>query len=1010
MATATQVNPSLGPLLAGYDSAGGRTNIAIDVTNVTIDAFGVAHGQLLVTGGGGGVQYLDGSATPAHATGTIPVFDNAGVITQVSAANPLPVSATVTPSANQRVNAHLADFVDGWDATQGLSTDADTVASVMGRLTKIKNLLGGTLVVDGHATTQPISAASLPLPTGAALEAGNLATIVGLLDSGQENMAGSLSVAIASDQSPVPVSGTFWQATQPVSGVFWQSTQPVSAASLPLPTGASTAAKQPALGTAGTASADVLSIQGIASMTPVKVDGSGVTQPVSIATLPALAAGSAVIGHVIADSGSTTAVTSLPAIPTGANTIGNVGIVAGTAVIGHVISDTGSVVQANAGTNLNTSALALETGGNLATLAGAVSSTRMQANVAQINGVAPSMGNGVSGTGVQRVTLASDSTGQVALAASTAVIGHVIVDSGGGGGTQYTDAGTPPTNPIGGAIIYDNSGAWVDAGIDAPLPVKFVAAQHVIVDSGGGSNASVGTDGSAIPTSSTLIGASDGTNLQQLLVESSSNRNLRVGLYNGANEAAIDSNGFQAIKGGSVEQAGLSAGSLNADLVASTDVSAYRWWSLHILTVASGGVLTFQGSNDNTNWISVNAFNAGTNTAAVQTTSTATIYYGSCTYRYLRIRQTSWTSGSTTGVLELYATPGTGITTTAPMTQSGNWSVRAQDGSGTALTSTSNALDVNIKSGSVTQGAGAAAGTNWRVSGDFTEVAGQGTGVVNASGTDLIPSTDVSAYKSFSLQTSGTWNATFIVQGSNDNATFSNVYFNNIIGNTAAISSFTSNGTYQGSLGFRYLRVRASAFTSNASLVGTLELYASPVTPLPFASVIARLDAFGTLISAGQTTMSLSLPVAIASNQSAVPASQSGTWTIQPGNTQNTTPWSTTIGPTNVGTQSDQSATGTNATVTATMNAVSAKTNYLSGYVITGLPATALSSGDVTISGLQNTLTAEFSESTTGGGELIVMYNPPRAASAANTAISVSVAALGASSAKVAVNTSGFYV
>lgn len=71
------------------------------------------------------------------------------------------------------------------------------------------------------------------------------------------------------------------QGTVPVSGTFWQATQPVSAASLPLPTGAATSAKQPALGTAGTASADVLTVQGIASMTALKVDGSAVTQPVS---------------------------------------------------------------------------------------------------------------------------------------------------------------------------------------------------------------------------------------------------------------------------------------------------------------------------------------------------------------------------------------------------------------------------------------------------------------------------------------------------------------------------------------------------------------------------------------------------------------------------------------------------------------------------------------------------------------------------------------------------------
>lgn len=105
---------------------------------------------------------------------------------------------------------------------------------------------------------------------------------------------------------PIPVTGTFWQATQPVSGTVaatqsgtwtvqpgntanttaWKVdgsavTQPVSAASLPLPSGAATSAKQPALGTAGSASTDVLSVQGIASMTALKVDGSAVTQPVS---------------------------------------------------------------------------------------------------------------------------------------------------------------------------------------------------------------------------------------------------------------------------------------------------------------------------------------------------------------------------------------------------------------------------------------------------------------------------------------------------------------------------------------------------------------------------------------------------------------------------------------------------------------------------------------------------------------------------------------------------------
>lgn len=46
--------------------------------------------------------------------------------------------------------------------------------------------------------------------------------------NGQTTMANSQPVVIASNQSAVPVSGTFWLATQPVSGTFWQATQPVS--------------------------------------------------------------------------------------------------------------------------------------------------------------------------------------------------------------------------------------------------------------------------------------------------------------------------------------------------------------------------------------------------------------------------------------------------------------------------------------------------------------------------------------------------------------------------------------------------------------------------------------------------------------------------------------------------------------------------------------------------------------------------------------------------------------
>jgi hypothetical protein len=68
----------------------------------------------------------------------------------------------------------------------------------------------------------PVSAASLPLPTGAATEATLAALSAKFGSLGQKAMAGSAPVVIASDQSAVPV----------------------SAASLPLPSGAATAANQ----------------------------------------------------------------------------------------------------------------------------------------------------------------------------------------------------------------------------------------------------------------------------------------------------------------------------------------------------------------------------------------------------------------------------------------------------------------------------------------------------------------------------------------------------------------------------------------------------------------------------------------------------------------------------------------------------------------------------------------------------------------------------------------------
>jgi len=188
-----------------------------------------------------------------------------------------------------------------------------------------------------------------------------------------------------------------------VSGTFWQATQPVSAATLPLPSGAATAAKQPALGTAGSASADVITVQGVTSMTPLKVDGSGVTQPVSIAA------------HVTVD----------------------------------------------AGTNTSTAALAVETGGNLATLAGAVSSSKVQTNVAQVAGTTADTNSGNKSNGTLRVVLATD---QPALTNAQPVALKAAASGGATPGHLVSAASTNATNVKASAgTIYSLSGFNLNA-------------------------------------------------------------------------------------------------------------------------------------------------------------------------------------------------------------------------------------------------------------------------------------------------------------------------------------------------------------------------------------------------------------------------------------------------------------------------------------------------------------------------------------------------------------------
>jgi hypothetical protein len=148
----------------------------------------------------------------------------------------------------------------------------------------------------------------------------------------------------------------------------------------------------------------------------------------NVKSLPALVAGSAVIGHVIVDTTSTTAVTQATGtnlhavIDTGSTTA----VTQATGTNLHAVTDTGSVTAAsNFPTTVDTNSgvksastlrvvLATDqpalTNKLLVTPDSVALPANQSVNVSQINAVTPLMGNGVTGTGSQRVTIASDNT------------------------------------------------------------------------------------------------------------------------------------------------------------------------------------------------------------------------------------------------------------------------------------------------------------------------------------------------------------------------------------------------------------------------------------------------------------------------------------------------------------------------------------------------------------------------------------------------------------------------
>ena len=215
-------------------------------------------------------------------------------------ATPVPVSGTVSTGGLTDTQLRATPVpVSGTVSTGGL-TDTQLRASAV--------------VVDGSAVTQPVSAAALPLPTGASTAA--------------HQVTGNAALASIDSKltSPLAVTGTFFQATQPVSIASSVAvTGPLTDTQLratPVPISGSITATNSANGNTGSAvpaaatqvaGSDGTNLRAIkvSATGVVSVDGSAVTQPVS--------------GTVTANAGSGTFAVSAAALPlpSGAATAAN---------------------------------------------------------------------------------------------------------------------------------------------------------------------------------------------------------------------------------------------------------------------------------------------------------------------------------------------------------------------------------------------------------------------------------------------------------------------------------------------------------------------------------------------------------------------------------------------------------------------------------------------------------------------------------------------------------------
>jgi hypothetical protein len=360
-------------------------------------------------------------------------------------------------------------------------------------------------------------------------------------------------------------------------------------------------------------------------------------------------------GHVIIDSGSTTAVT------------GNVTVVQGTA------------------TSLNAAVVGTGTAGTAAggvlTVQGVASMTKLlvtpdsvalpanqSVNVSQINAVTPLMGNGPTGTGSQRVTIASDNTPfHVINDASSAVIGHVITDTGSTTAvTQATAAnlnaavvGTGTAGSAAGGVLTIQGVASMTKLLVTPDSVALPANQSVNVAQMNGVTVTMGTGNSGTGVQRVVLATDQPQLTNKLLVTPDANSAINLAQVNGTTTVNGGSAaGILAVGGPNATNVAITGNptNLGAQAVSSENAAVTTARQVQLVADLVGKLIVLPYANPEN-------FVSGAITSAMTGTTTTSLLAAPASGLRNYITQITVSNGSTTVSTDILIQDGSGGTT-----------------------------------------------------------------------------------------------------------------------------------------------------------------------------------------------------------------------------------------------------------------------------------------------------------------------------------------------------------